>query len=168
MEPWFLGPGATGPGGDDFAQWQKEVTAKYGTQFFSSLKDLPKPEQPRLSLISGRTADNPRLLEESIATGCTTIYLEKPGAPTVAELQSMALKAKEANVPVLMGYNKVISKSARFMLSTVVSCEIYITQFFFANIALLMAVLQERMQVRHQDERVCGNSSRIANHFRLQ
>jgi hypothetical protein len=100
VEPWFLGAGATGPGGDDFAKWQKEASAKYGTQFFSSLKDLPKPQQPRLALISGRTADNPHLLEESIATGCTAIYLEKPGAPTVAELDSMAKQAKAANVPV--------------------------------------------------------------------
>jgi len=110
VEPWFLGAGATGPGGDDFAKWQKEAAAKYGTQFFSSLKDLPKPQQPRLALISGRTADNPHLLEESIATGCTAIYLEKPGAPTVAELDSMAKQAKAANVPVLMGYNKNVCK----------------------------------------------------------
>ena len=102
-----MGPGAEGPGGADFTQWRKEAEQKYGTKFYTSLKDLPKPEQPRLALISGRTADNPRLLAESIEAGCTSIYLEKPGAPTVTELDTMAKQASAANVPVLMGYNKV-------------------------------------------------------------
>jgi len=110
VEPWFLGPGASGPGGDDFAKWQKETEETYGTKFLTSLKDLPKPEQPRLALISGRTADNPRLLAESIDAGCTAIYLEKPGAPTVTELDAMAKQASAANVPVLMGYNKNVCK----------------------------------------------------------
>merc|ERR1711957_1150704 len=58
----------------------------------------------------GRTADNPRLLGESIKAGCTTIYLEKPGAPTVAELQAMKKQASDAGVVVLMGYNKNVCK----------------------------------------------------------
>jgi len=33
--------------------------------------------------------------------------LEKPGAPTVAELQKMKDEAEAAGVGVLMGYNKV-------------------------------------------------------------
>jgi hypothetical protein len=33
--------------------------------------------------------------------------LEKPGAPTVAELQQMKDEAEKAGVDVLMGYNKV-------------------------------------------------------------
>jgi predicted dehydrogenase len=137
VEPWFLGAGATGPGGEDFTKWQHEVTAKYGTQFFSSLKDLPKPEQPRLALISGRTADNPHLLEESIATGCTAIYLEKPGAPTVTELQAMANIAKEANVPVLMGYNKnvckYVTKTREFAASVPGSQTTFVSNNAYAN-----------------------------------
>merc|ERR1719491_64971 len=110
IEPWFLGGGAEGPGGPEFKTWKEETEAKYGTHFGTSLKDLPKPEQPRMSLISGRTADNPRLLSESIASGCKVIYLEKPGAPTVAELATMKDEAEAADVEVLMGYNKNVCK----------------------------------------------------------
>ena len=80
-----MGDGSASPAGQDFAQWQEETEAKYGTTFIGNLEDLPPPAAPRLALISGRTADNPRLLTESIAHGSSCIYLEKPGAPTVAE-----------------------------------------------------------------------------------
>jgi predicted dehydrogenase len=63
-----------------------------------------------LALISGRTADNPRLLTESIKHGATCVYLEKPGAPTVAELEQMQAEAEAAGVDVLMGYNKNVCK----------------------------------------------------------
>ena len=66
-----------------------------------------------MALISGRTADNPRFLGEAIAAGCTTIYLEKPGAPTVAELETMKSEAAAAGVAVLMGYNKNVCKYVR-------------------------------------------------------
>ena len=46
--------------------------------------DLPEPKQPRCALISGRTADNPRLFKECIDAKCSTVILEKPGAPTVS------------------------------------------------------------------------------------
>ena len=77
----------------------------------TSVADLPPVTQtPRLALISGRTADNPRLLQEAIAAGASCIYLEKPGAPSVAELEAMRDQAKAANVSVLMGYNKNVCK----------------------------------------------------------
>jgi predicted dehydrogenase len=44
-----------------------------------------------------------------IAAGCTHVYLEKPGAPTVAELEEMVAYAKEKGVPVYMGYNKNVT-----------------------------------------------------------
>eukprot|EP00565_Helicotheca_tamesis_P005066 CAMPEP_0185726990 /NCGR_PEP_ID=MMETSP1171-20130828/2795_1 /TAXON_ID=374046 /ORGANISM="Helicotheca tamensis, Strain CCMP826" /LENGTH=365 /DNA_ID=CAMNT_0028395447 /DNA_START=311 /DNA_END=1408 /DNA_ORIENTATION=- len=112
VEPWFMGPGGEGPGGDDFKKWQAETEAT-GVEFATSLSDLPEPKAPRLALISGRTADNPRLLTESIANGCKCIYLEKPGAPTVAELEQMSKEAEEAGVEVLMGYNKNVCKYVR-------------------------------------------------------
>ena len=40
-----------------------------------------------------------------IEAGCTHVYLEKPGAPTVAELEEMKAYAAEKGVPVYMGYN---------------------------------------------------------------
>lgn len=110
VEPWFLGAGAETPGGPEFKVWKEEAEAKYGTKFGTSLSELPKPDQPRVALISGRTADNPRLLKEALAAGCKCIYLEKPGAPTVAELEQMKKEAEEAGVEVLMGYNKNVCK----------------------------------------------------------
>ena len=64
---------------------------------------------PTIALISGRTADNPRLLKEVIEAGCTHVYLEKPGAPTVGELEEMVAFAKSKGVPVYMGYNKNVT-----------------------------------------------------------
>jgi len=113
VEPWFMGAGGDGPGGDDFKKCQEEWETKYGVKFCTSLSELPPPAAPRLALISGRTADNPRLLTESIANGAKCIYLEKPGAPTVKELEQMRDEAKSAGVDVLMGYNKNVCKYIR-------------------------------------------------------
>ena len=107
IEPWFLGGGASGPGGPEFKEWADASTSKYGTVFGTSIGDLPDPKQPRCALISGRTADNPKLFTECIDAKCKTIILEKPGAPTVKELQGMKDEAEKAGVGVLMGYNKV-------------------------------------------------------------
>ncbi len=105
IEPWFLGPGAEGPGGPEFNAWASSLSS--GPSFLTSVADLPAPARPRVALISGRTADNPRLLKECIDAGCKCIYLEKPGAPTVKELEEMRDLAAEKGVEVLMGYNKV-------------------------------------------------------------
>eukprot|EP00536_Pseudo-nitzschia_multiseries_P007313 jgi/Psemu1/304846/fgenesh1_kg.171_\ len=113
VEPWFMGAGADSEAGKEFGEWQSESESKYGTKFAASLDELPPPEAPRLALISGRTADNPRLLSESIAHGAKCIYLEKPGAPTVVELEAMKVEADGANVEVLMGYNKNVCKYVR-------------------------------------------------------
>lgn len=112
VEPWFMGAGASGPGGAEFAEFQKDAAENHGVGFYTSLADLPALENgvKRLALISGRTSDNPRLLGESIDAGCTAIYLEKPGAPTVAELQAMKEQSATAGVTVLMGYNKNVCK----------------------------------------------------------
>merc|ERR1719183_3323086 len=112
IEPWFLGGGAEGPGGPEFAEWAKEVEAEHGVKFHKSFDDLPTPASgvKRLCLVSGRTAENPRILGEAIKHGCTTIYLEKPGAPTVALLEAMKEEASSQDVTVLMGYNKNVCK----------------------------------------------------------
>lgn len=113
IEPWFLGGGSTGPGGPEFKEWADSSTSKYGTTFGTAVSDLPDPQQPRCALISGRTADNPKLFKECIDAKCSTIILEKPGAPTVAELQLMKDQAEESGVGVLMGYNKNVCKYVR-------------------------------------------------------
>lgn len=113
VEPWFMGAGKEGPGGAEFTEWEKSTESTHGTLFTDSLSALPVPEQPRCALISGRTADNPRFFSEAIANGCTTIFLEKPGAPTVAELDAMRQEAVDKSVTVLMGYNKNVCKYVR-------------------------------------------------------
>merc|ERR1740138_1435161 len=92
------------------------MEGKYGTKFVKDISELeikglltPVTQGPTLALISGRTADNPRLLKDVIAAGCTHVYLEKPGAPTVAELEEMKAYAAEKGVPVYMGYNKNVT-----------------------------------------------------------
>lgn len=113
IEPWFMGAGGEGPGGEDFKETQSAWESEYGVKFAMKMEDLPPPTAPRLALISGRTADNPRLLTEAIASGSTCIYLEKPGAPTVGELEQMAKEAEASGVEVLMGYNKNVCKYVR-------------------------------------------------------
>lgn len=60
--------GASGPGGPEFAEYQKETEAEHGVEFLTSVAALPAvPEgRKRMALISGRTADNPRLMGEAI------------------------------------------------------------------------------------------------------
>jgi len=115
VEPWFMGGGASGPGGAEFAEFQDKASVAHGVQFHKSLADVPAVADgvKRLALVSGRTADNPGLLGEAIAAGCTVIYLEKPGAPTVTELKAMKKQAADANVAISMGYNKNVCKYVR-------------------------------------------------------
>jgi len=113
VEPWFLGAGSDSEAGKEFGEWQADVQSKYECKFAASLEELPPSSAPRLALISGRTADNPALLTASIAHGAKCIYLEKPGAPTVVELEAMKAEADAASVEVLMGYNKNVCKYVR-------------------------------------------------------
>ena len=115
VEPWFLGGGKDGPGGAEFAEFKAKTEADHQVGFYTSLADVPPVTDgvKRLALISGRTVDNPRLLGEAIAAGCSVIYLEKPGATTVAELETMKKQAAAANVEICMGYNKNVCKYVR-------------------------------------------------------
>lgn len=101
-----------GPGGKEFAEFKADAESSCGVLFHSSVSALPPVAEgvKRLVLISGRTADNPRIMSEAIKAGCHCIYLEKPGAPTVAELAVMKSEATAANVSVWMGYNKNLTK----------------------------------------------------------
>jgi len=108
VEPFFLGAGADSPPGKAFGEWADEMKATYGTQFTASLDEY-EVKGKTLALISGRTADNPALLKKIVDMGVSHIYLEKPGAPTVAELQEMKEYAKSKGVPVYMGYNKNVT-----------------------------------------------------------
>jgi hypothetical protein len=78
VEPWFLGAGATGPGGPEFTAYKEAMEKDHGVQFLTSLEQLPPiaDGKKRLALISGRTADNPKLMSVAIKVKkqsvCTT------------------------------------------------------------------------------------------------
>jgi len=112
VEPWFLGGGKDSPPGQEFQKVVADWGAK-GVAFHASVDsgDLFKgaTEGPKIALIAGRTPDNPKFFRQAIAAGATHILLEKPGAPTVGELEAMAAEAKAAGVPVYMGFIKNIS-----------------------------------------------------------
>ena len=112
LAPKIVLPSLDGPGGKEFSEFKADAESSCGVVFHSSVPSLPPvPENVRrLVLISGRTADNPRIMAEAIKVGCHCIYLEKPGAPTVAELAVMKSQAAAANVSVWMGYNKNVCK----------------------------------------------------------
>mmetsp|Transcript_12808 Transcript_12808/g.42071 ORF Transcript_12808/g.42071 Transcript_12808/m.42071 type:complete len:383 (-) Transcript_12808:73-1221(-) len=112
VEPWFLGGGKDSPPGVEFQKLVGEWGAK-GVSFHAALDDgsvFGKVSSgPKVCLIAGRTPDNPKFFRQAIAAGATHILLEKPGAPTVGELESMAATAEKADVPVFMGFIKNIS-----------------------------------------------------------
>ena len=103
--------GKSSPGSTEFAEFQKEAEAKHGIKFFSKVEDVPPVvEGKRLAIISARTSDNPDLFASCLEIGCHAIFLEKPGAPSVAELKNMQDSAKKSNVEIFMGFNKNVSK----------------------------------------------------------
>ena len=110
VEPWFLGAGKDSDAGAEFKEGV--VDQWTDTRFSDTLsKDTwsRAGPGPKLALIAGRTVDNPGFFRQALAAGATHILLEKPGAPSVTELQAMASEASEANVPVFMGFIKNIS-----------------------------------------------------------
>jgi inosose dehydratase len=107
VEPWFLGKGKDGPFAADFAQWKSSVPS---VAFHAGLQDMPQQTGRNLVMICGRTADNPKLFKEAVDRGFTHVYLEKPGAPSVAELQEMHRYAEEKGVFIFMGFNRNFSK----------------------------------------------------------
>jgi len=117
VEPYFLGPGKDSPPGKLFNEYVEATKAKDSSvKFFSNLKDWNPEKKNTCALIAGRTADNPRIFKELVDKGCTHIYLEKPGAPTVAELEEMMRYANEKGVKVYVGYNKNVTKYVRLAL----------------------------------------------------
>ncbi|CAJ1970022.1 unnamed protein product [Cylindrotheca closterium] len=120
VEPWYFAPAAEGtPGHSDFHEWAKKTKESHGVEFFHTVEEVPTAPAAddgsvRLAIISARTADNPKLLDQCLKLGCKAIYLEKPGAPTVSELEAMKSRADEAGVKVFMGFNKNVSSYLTF------------------------------------------------------
>lgn len=113
VEPWFMSEaGKSSPGSAEFADYKEALEANKGVKFFSLVEDVPHVENgvKRLAIISARTSDNPSLFASCLGIGCHAIFLEKPGAPSVSELEKMRDKAKDLGVSVFMGFNKNVSK----------------------------------------------------------
>mmetsp|Transcript_33054 Transcript_33054/g.105500 ORF Transcript_33054/g.105500 Transcript_33054/m.105500 type:complete len:367 (+) Transcript_33054:111-1211(+) len=114
VEPFFLGEaGKSTGGGEAFDKDVVQVWKPKGVQFHASLTAeacwAAAGQGPKIALIAGRTVDNPKLFRQALAAGATHVLLEKPGAPTVEELEAMAEEAKAKNVPVFMGFIKNIA-----------------------------------------------------------
>lgn len=107
VEPFFMGPGKDTQGAKDFQGW---VSSTAKAKVHASIPSMPKPTGPSLLIICGRTADNPKLFKEAVDHGFTHIYLEKPGAPTVAEMEEMDRYSKSKGCAVSMGFNRNYSK----------------------------------------------------------
>lgn len=112
MEPWFLGGGKASEGGADFEKKVVDEWKPKGVAFHASPAEglFAKAQGPvKIALVAGRTLDNPKLFRAAMEAGATHILLEKPGAPTVAELEAMAAEAKAKGVSVYMGFIKNVS-----------------------------------------------------------
>lgn len=114
VEPWFLGEeGGSAAGADEFREFQAEAEAQ-GVRFFRTVEEMPAVDTagagaPKVALIAARATDCPGLFRASIEKGCQHVYLEKPGAPTVEAMESMADYAEQRGAVVSMGYNKNVS-----------------------------------------------------------
>ena len=110
VEPFYMkADNQQTPGYTDFQKWRQTQEAA-GISFYADIQDVPKAaDNLRMGIISARTADNPALLDGCVDMGCQTVYLEKPGAPSVAELKAMKTKADQGGTKVYMGFNKNVS-----------------------------------------------------------
>jgi len=77
--------------------------------FVKNVEELDDFGPNTLCLIAGRTMDNPKFFKQCIEKGAGYIYLEKPGASTVKELEEMKELADSNNVKVYLGYNKNVT-----------------------------------------------------------
>lgn len=107
VEPFFLGAGKSTPLAKEFQAWAKGLP---DVEFYHSVGDVPASLERRMVMICGRTNDNPRLFREAIDAGFSHIYLEKPGAPTVKDLEEMESYAQARGVQIYMGFNRNFSK----------------------------------------------------------
>ena len=108
VEPWFMGAGAGGPGAAEFEAFRAEVEPT-GVRFHASVGAMPAASGKKMAMVCTRTADMPGFVDEIVANGCSHVFLEKPGAPTVGELEKMRDDAAAAGVGIYMGFNKNVT-----------------------------------------------------------
>jgi predicted dehydrogenase len=110
VEPFFLNPDLCKDPPKSWINFVEELQAK-GVECVASVDDLSPLDATKktAALVAGRTHDNPKLFSQCIAKGCNVIYLEKPGAPSVAALEEMKAEAVKEGVKVYIGYNKNVT-----------------------------------------------------------
>jgi predicted dehydrogenase len=108
VEPFFLNNSLCPSPPEQFTVLVKQLEAA-GVTCTDCVSKLPQFTKDTMCLIAGRTPDNPKLFQKCVDHGATVIYLEKPGAPTVDELQSMHDLAARKGVKVYLGYNKNVT-----------------------------------------------------------
>lgn len=108
VEPFFLNSDLC-PNPPQAFKTMVEQLENAGVTCTDSVSKLPEFQKATMCLIAGRTADNPRLFKQCVEQGAKVIYLEKPGAPSVAELQEMSDLADSKGVKVYLGYNKNVT-----------------------------------------------------------
>lgn len=109
VEPFFMNSKLCPKQPTTFADLVSSL-ADDGVPCVDDVTKLPSFEgKTTICLIAGRTSDNPKLFKSCIDHGAKVIYLEKPGAPTVGELQAMSDYAKSKDVKVYLGYNKNVT-----------------------------------------------------------
>jgi predicted dehydrogenase len=108
VEPFFLNANLCPNPPAAFSDLVEQLEAA-GVACTDSVLSLPKFEKDTMCLIAGRTADNPKLFRECVEHGAKIVYLEKPGAPSVDELQEMSDLADSKGVKVYLGYNKNVT-----------------------------------------------------------
>ena len=109
VEPFYMGLGHKAAGAEQFRCFKAELEAR-GVEFHEKVGDLKAFEVKTLCLIACRASENPLLFKECVEKKASAIYLEKPGATRVAELEAMRRLAAEAGVLVYMGYNKNVTQ----------------------------------------------------------
>lgn len=100
--------------------WKEQQTTKHSVQFFASVDKLPPKTTAtnlRLTLLCARTSDNPKLFAQCVSAS-DIIFLEKPGAPSVAQLETMQELAQQHGTTVYMGFNKNVSSYVKKSLTT--------------------------------------------------
>jgi len=108
VEPFFMNPDLCPKMPPAFAELVTK-TSKLGVQFAKSVEELPRFEKKTVCLVAGRTADNPKFFQKCLDNGASCVYLEKPGAPSVAELKDMKAAAEIFGTTVYLGYNKNVT-----------------------------------------------------------
>lgn len=108
VEPFFLNPALCKNVPEPFETMIASFRER-GVECTKSVEEVSEFTQTTVCLVAGRTMDNPKLFRQCVEKGAKVIYLEKPGAPSVTELEEMETLAKEKGVEVYIGYNKNVT-----------------------------------------------------------